>query len=364
MRSEVGTVPPSRLLYLLKQALKYQESQGIIFPNIKLNILTGFIPPQEDDHDRLVSRIDKKMQYGAQSRIETLCFSHNGSYLATGSVDGIIEIYDPVLCKIKTDLSYQADENFMVHEHPVMALCFNSEDELLVSGDKLGVIKIWRVETGKLLKKIEGVMDKCINKIIFGSDPSHIIIAGLQIKLIGLKSGKSLKEFSGHTSYINDMVLLADINQLVSAGAEGKVKIFDYKTGECTKSFEPPVDIKGLEIDVNNVISLGKNKAQDETLLICNKSQNMIVIDQNINVLKAFPNDKTYTFVSAAVSAHKQLVYGATQNGYIFCYLMTTGKLTHFYNLTEDEIVKIEHHPLRNIMAAITINGDLIFVKP
>lgn len=90
----------------------------------------------------------------------------------------------------------------------------------------------------------------------------------------------------------------------------------------------------------------------------------MIVIDQNVNVLKAFTNDKEYTFVSAAVSAHKQLVYGATSNGYIFCYLMNTGKLNHFYKLSDDEIVKIEHHPLRNILVAITTNGDLFFIKP
>lgn len=58
----------------------------------------------------------------------------------------------------------------MIHENPVLSLCFNSDDELLASGDKCGIIKIWRVQNGKLLKKIEGVMDKCINKIIFGID--------------------------------------------------------------------------------------------------------------------------------------------------------------------------------------------------
>ena len=31
------------------------------------------------------------------------------------------------------------------------------------------------------------------------------------------------------------MLLLPDANLLISAGSEGKIKMFDYKTGECKK---------------------------------------------------------------------------------------------------------------------------------
>ena len=37
-------------------------------------------------------------------------FSNNGQFLATGSVDGIIEVYDPITCKISTQLSYQNND--------------------------------------------------------------------------------------------------------------------------------------------------------------------------------------------------------------------------------------------------------------
>ena len=39
-------------------------------------------------------------------RIEAAAFSHDGNFLVTGSVDGIIEVWDPIARKIKTDLTY------------------------------------------------------------------------------------------------------------------------------------------------------------------------------------------------------------------------------------------------------------------
>ena len=40
----------------------------------------------------------------------------------------------------------------MFHESNVHSLSFNEDSELLASGDKAGVIKIWKVKTGKCLK--------------------------------------------------------------------------------------------------------------------------------------------------------------------------------------------------------------------
>lgn len=38
--------------------------------------------------------------------IESALFSHDGNYLITGSIDGIIEVWDPYSYKVRTDLDY------------------------------------------------------------------------------------------------------------------------------------------------------------------------------------------------------------------------------------------------------------------
>jgi WD40 repeat-containing protein SMU1 len=56
-----------------------------------------------------------------------------------------------VSAKLKKDLAYQAEENFMMHESAVLSLAFSGDSELLASGDQDGMIKIWEIKTGSHL---------------------------------------------------------------------------------------------------------------------------------------------------------------------------------------------------------------------
>ena len=51
--------------------------------------------------------------------------------------------------------------------------------------------------------------------------PSHISMA----RIHGLKSGKTLKEFRGHTSFVNMAVFLPDTHNIISASSDGTVKV-------------------------------------------------------------------------------------------------------------------------------------------
>ena len=44
-------------------------------------------------------------------------------------------------------------------------------------------------------------------------------------RIHGLKSGKTLKEFRGHTSFVNMAVYLPDTHNILSASSDGTVKV-------------------------------------------------------------------------------------------------------------------------------------------
>ena len=181
---EIQTVPPSRLLFLLGESLKYQELQGTVKPSLSFDIFTGKIPAVEDEFEKFPNYIEKSIQLGEISKIEIFKFAQNGNFSVIGSVDGIIEVWNSIDGKLKQELAYQAEENFMVHAQGVISLNIGKENELLASGDKEGTVKVWRIATGKCLKKFENThANKPITCLIFGKDISHLIVASIEIKV-------------------------------------------------------------------------------------------------------------------------------------------------------------------------------------
>ena len=91
----------------------------------------------------------------------------------------------------------------------------------------------------------------------------------------GLKSGKTLKDFRGHTSYINDCMFTADLasstQQIVSASSDSTVKVWNAKTTECLHTFSPPQGGEThREISVNSLALLPQNVEHiGEILLPC-----------------------------------------------------------------------------------------------
>ena len=62
------------------------------------------------------------IRFGADSRALACAFLPDGSALCTGSSDGFVEVWDTVTCRLRTDLAYQAQDELMMHDDPVLAL--------------------------------------------------------------------------------------------------------------------------------------------------------------------------------------------------------------------------------------------------
>jgi len=329
--------------------------------------------------------IISKVKFGKVAVCESALFFSRG--LITGSSDSLIEIWDAG-CSYKdlntTDYPYQK-EHVMGHtKASVLCMALSNDGEILVSGDSVGRIKIWKLATGKCLRQYQA-HDTAITALSLTRDASRVLVgskSGL-CREFGIVTQNLLQVYEGHTSYIHACHYALDWKfgehdnpqtasaegWVITSSADGTVRV--WNKGLTIRILQPPSDLKSVTalerekhftivVDPTQVMaecpaihSLLIIPGEESRILMVPRSSTAFLLNLEGALLQVF-NTESSEFIFLAASVTVSVVYLVSSTGDCLVFSLQTGKLLQtIHNFALDSTSKTNEHRTAEISALI-----------
>ena len=180
------------------------------------------------------------------SPLESIAFSPDEKFLASGSNDGTIKIWqlDAQLGKASAVLL----RTLVGHTNEVLSIAFSPNSQLLASGSADRTMKLWQVNDCRVLHTLTGHSGK-VSSVTFSPDGQSLASgsADRTMKLWDPITGKELSTIAGHTKPVC-LLFLAQMVRLSPVAAVTKQSRFGlYLLIEL-----PRLTIKVLRVDFHS----------------------------------------------------------------------------------------------------------------
>jgi len=189
---------------------------------------------------------------GHTNNVTALAVSRDGKFLATGSSDKTIRLWD------LTPGTARLARVFQGHSEEVTTLAFSPDSKSLASGSNDQSIRLWKVS----------LADDHINydehkgyvwTAAFSPDGKMIADAGVdRVIYVRDAGGKVLHKLEGHTAPVTALAFSGDNSKLASVGGDTVVRVWDVKEGKLLKELKGhTAPVMAVAFGGNNLILTG-----------------------------------------------------------------------------------------------------------
>ncbi|MTJ22539.1 serine/threonine protein kinase [Dolichospermum sp. UHCC 0352] len=161
---------------------------------------------------------------GHSDRIESVAFSPDGKTLASGSNDETIKLWNVAT---GTEIGSLQGSFFSVY-----SVTFSPDGKTLASGSSDGTIKLWDVSTTKEILTLSGHTAK-VSAVAFSPD-GKILASGSDdriIKLWNVATAGEILTFDGHSDRVGSVAFSPDGKILASGSSDKTIKLWNIDTG-------------------------------------------------------------------------------------------------------------------------------------
>ena len=171
------------------------------------------------------------VQIGHSRNVSSVAFSPDGQYLVSGDIDNTIKLWDVQSGKVI--------KIFNGHSNMVNSVAFSPEGLQLASGSGDKTVKLWDVRSGKLIKTFEG-HSYGVYSVAFSPDGQYLVSGSRDktLKLWDVQSGVLIKTFEGHSTVVTSVDFSSDGQQLVSGSYDKTLRLWGVRSGKLIKTFE------------------------------------------------------------------------------------------------------------------------------
>jgi predicted NACHT family NTPase len=195
--------------------------------------------------------------HGHTRSITNLCFTPDGNYLASSSIDKTIRLWV---------LGTRTFKILKGHTGVIWSIDANPSSTSLASGSRDGTVKLWDIHTGNCIQTLQGHTTQ-VESVKFSPDGNVLASGSLDqtIRLWDTHNGRCIDTLKGHQGRIWSIAFSPNGHILASGSQDNTVKLWSVETGNyfntlVNKPYEGMniTELKGLtEIEKSTLKVLG-----------------------------------------------------------------------------------------------------------